>query len=600
MISNYVYDYDTNGNRTSQTEVNGTTETTAYTYDTLDRMANFLVTGNTGSTKTEYTFEGYNRKTEKVMINGTVTANKTYTYDETDWLAKVQDSVGPRTVSYSYDNNGNTISKTDTQNPSENKAFEYDSLNRLVQAKGSTGNVLGLYDYNSQGMRSRHRNSERGDVDYFYDGRSVIEEHAADSSFLARYQYGDRLIAMNALGGTQYYLQDGLGSSVNMTDTAGKAIVTYNLDPWGTVKNQTGYSFNTHIFTGKEFDGNTGLIYFGARYYDSNTARFTTQDTYLGEQGTPPSLHRYLYAYSNPTVYVDLFGYEAENEFALIPRFSKYGYDDNVATNIAKIPYNAAASVINEGIDILNVIPYNVQYATKYGLSKWSASSVDANAAEVKAIASGVKNAVVETVTKPQETIEGVGQAFLSAENWENVATVGGAALLGKVTGKSFKVQTSKRVVLTEESAAGQEAISGATSEKTTVNAISNQSVPDRVVLSGHGAFVEGSGSAMVPEGTSLTVWTEHGKTITDKLGNYIELGKPINFAEFGEEVAGAKSYLPGAKVPNYTLFPPEGLNIVGNPITVQAPTPLATLLEENMGNVNWAACQECIHLPKK
>ena len=34
-----------------------------------------------------------------------------------------------------------------------------------------------------------------------------------------------------------------------------------------------------------------------------------TQDPYLGESNTPPSLHRYLYAYSNPTVYVDLYGY---------------------------------------------------------------------------------------------------------------------------------------------------------------------------------------------------------------------------------------------------------------------------------------------------
>jgi hypothetical protein len=34
-----------------------------------------------------------------------------------------------------------------------------------------------------------------------------------------------------------------------------------------------------------------------------------TQDSYLGETGTPPSLHRYLYAYSNPTVYYDPNGH---------------------------------------------------------------------------------------------------------------------------------------------------------------------------------------------------------------------------------------------------------------------------------------------------
>jgi len=39
--------------------------------------------------------------------------------------------------------------------------------------------------------------------------------------------------------------------------------------------------------------------------------RFLNQDSYLGESNTPPSLHRYLYAYANPTVYIDLDGHEA-------------------------------------------------------------------------------------------------------------------------------------------------------------------------------------------------------------------------------------------------------------------------------------------------
>ncbi len=50
---------------------------------------------------------------------------------------------------------------------------------------------------------------------------------------------------------------------------------------------------------------------FGSRYYDPDTARFITQDSYLGESNTPPSLHRYMYAYSNPTVYIDLYGFDS-------------------------------------------------------------------------------------------------------------------------------------------------------------------------------------------------------------------------------------------------------------------------------------------------
>ncbi|MBI3560527.1 MAG: hypothetical protein HY080_02255, partial [Gammaproteobacteria bacterium] len=61
--------------------------------------------------------------------------------------------------------------------------------------------------------------------------------------------------------------------------------------------------------TGHEKDNETNLYYFKARFYDPETGRFLNQDAYLGDTNTPPSLHRYLYAYSNPTVWVDLTGY---------------------------------------------------------------------------------------------------------------------------------------------------------------------------------------------------------------------------------------------------------------------------------------------------
>ena len=96
---------------------------------------------------------------------------------------------------------------------------------------------------------------------------------------------------------------------MNLTTDTGAVQVSYLLDPWGHIRGQAGNSINRHIFTDQEYDQNTGLIYFGARYYDPDTARFLTQDAYLGETDTPPSLNRYLYAYSNPMVFIDLMGY---------------------------------------------------------------------------------------------------------------------------------------------------------------------------------------------------------------------------------------------------------------------------------------------------
>jgi len=58
-------------------------------------------------------------------------------------------------------------------------------------------------------------------------------------------------------------------------------------------------------FAGYIKDQETGLYYAAARYYDPTTGRFTTEDPEAGDVMKPPSLHRYLYSYANPTTYID-------------------------------------------------------------------------------------------------------------------------------------------------------------------------------------------------------------------------------------------------------------------------------------------------------
>ncbi len=312
LISRFSYDYDTNGNRTSQSEErSGGTETTSYRYDTIDRLESYTVTNGSDTTTTDYTYEGYNRKTETVTQNGLTLASRRYDYDETDWLTVI-DAVEKgiaKNIHFEYDNNGNTIRKSDSTKPDEDTLFDYDTKNRLVRTtRGAT--LLGLYDYNAQGCRIRHKGSERGDVDYYYDGSAIIEERT-NGALLAHYRYAGKALSLMTPGDTQYYHLDALGSTVDLTDSTGTIKASYTLDPWGHIRNQIGESVNRQIFTGQEHDEKAKLIYFGARYYDPDTARFISQDSYLGEPGTPPSLNRYLYAYSNPTVFIDLEGYES-------------------------------------------------------------------------------------------------------------------------------------------------------------------------------------------------------------------------------------------------------------------------------------------------
>lgn len=52
-----------------------------------------------------------------------------------------------------------------------------------------------------------------------------------------------------------------------------------------------------------------------------------------------------------------------------------------------------------------------------------------------------------------------------------------------------------------------------------------------------------------------------------------------------------SRTYGSGARVPNYTPFPPEGLAIEGSPVTVATPARVSDLLKPGMGDCHWAAC---------
>lgn len=343
VVSKLDYFYDRNGNRTYQKEahaLSGVSIETIYDYDGLDRLKSFTVQPEGGEKETTvYTYENHNRKTENVRRAGILVSGKTYNYNEGDnrLISVVETGQTPRRVEYTYDEAGNTLKKTDSSNPSAAMSFTYDAQNRLAQTK--TGQTIsGEYDYDADGLRVRHYMSDRGDVEYLYDGQSVLEERDG-SSVTARYIYADRAFGIQtAAGGLQYYRLDAIGSTVGLSKAFdGSADVEYVLDPWGHIKDQTGESQNRQIFTGQEHDLSTGLIYFGARYYDPDTARFITEDPYLGDPGTPPSLHRYLYAYSNPTVYVDLNGYYGRDVHGYFVFFAmmSHGADEDTARAVA-------------------------------------------------------------------------------------------------------------------------------------------------------------------------------------------------------------------------------------------------------------------------
>ena len=137
VISQLDYQYDRNGNRTQQSELQGgQTDTTTYVYDNADRLTQFTLTkADAGVTATTYTLDNVaNRLTEVTTEAATTTIDKTYDYDDTHWLTKVTDNLKTQSIDYTYDANGNTIHKVDnTQASPQSTVFTYDSRDQLVQ-----------------------------------------------------------------------------------------------------------------------------------------------------------------------------------------------------------------------------------------------------------------------------------------------------------------------------------------------------------------------------------------------------------------------------------------------------------------------------------
>ncbi len=134
----------------------------------------------------------------------------------------------------------------------------------------------------------------------------------ADGKETASYTRCDgELISMERSGEVWYYLYDELGSTRLLTNEAGRITDKYAYDAYGSLLKKSGGTENDFLYTGEQYNANTGLYYLRARYMDPGTGTFISMDSYQGSLYDPVSLHKYLYANANPVTYTDPSGYMA-------------------------------------------------------------------------------------------------------------------------------------------------------------------------------------------------------------------------------------------------------------------------------------------------
>jgi RHS repeat-associated protein len=112
-----------------------------------------------------------------------------------------------------------------------------------------------------------------------------------------------------------YYQIDHLGSVRKLTDAAGSVANSYDTDAFGRFETRSETIANPYTFTAREFDPESRLHFYRARYYEPVAGRFISEDTTGFEAG---DLNLYRYVFNNPVNFVDPTGQLTLGEHALI------------------------------------------------------------------------------------------------------------------------------------------------------------------------------------------------------------------------------------------------------------------------------------------
>jgi RHS repeat-associated protein len=335
------------------TPVGGATTYTqfAYAYDAANRVTTLRVNhANTdplpdalsaNAENADYDYDGRGNQLTDVDRNGT---DESYTYDEagnrdgtTGEYNRLDDDG---TYTYTYDDEGNLHTRTIDGTPNHDKndylELEWDHRNRLttVTHKSITSGVYTTvdvisYDYDAFDRRI-HKSVDLASVGgttsdrdefYFFDGTNpYLDFIDADGQGTGvgvtrdkRYFYGegvDELYAIEDLtksstasDRTLRAVTDNLGTVRELIDKAGTSVTTFSYDAFG--KLTAGDATKSRIlYTGQEYDADTGIYNYNARWYDPGAGKFLSEDP----SGLGPDANVYRYVGNNSTNATDPTG----------------------------------------------------------------------------------------------------------------------------------------------------------------------------------------------------------------------------------------------------------------------------------------------------
>lgn len=284
------FQYDAVGNRTSRTDGSGVHQ---YSYDPLSQLTG--VTHSVGAAES-YVYD--------------VIGNRTSSHLSSTYQVNLRNQIlADDTFDYSYDANGNLISATERATGSAT-IYSYDSDDQLIRIDFPDSRVA-TYRYDGLGRRIA-KTIDGQSTQYVYDNHSILLEYVG-GALAARYtqtpEVVDETLAVDRQGAVTYLQSDGLGSIVRTVADDG-TVTDLSYDGFGQPLGGTNGSA-PFAFQGREYDEESGLYYFRARYYHPRLGRFLGEDPL----GFTASLNLYAFARNNPVNLTDPSGLQTGRGF---------------------------------------------------------------------------------------------------------------------------------------------------------------------------------------------------------------------------------------------------------------------------------------------
>ena len=256
--------------------------------------------------------------------------------------------------------------------------LSWDCKDRLhgISDNGEEDSVASMYGWFGVPYEVRHANSRgRGAHMYFPITRTDSEGNTVETSGEgSQRSHPDTL----GEGPVYFYHRDHLGSTMSVTDSLGNTIQQVEYTPWGEVfvEQRSGNSdFSTpYLFNGKELDEETGLYYYGARYYDPKMSVWYSTDPM---QMDYPWVSTYGYCLGNPINSLDSEG----NRVIFINGYYNTGILSALTGQYGGEKY-WGTSFVNAGMNYFgesSKTPYFID-----GRGKWNSSGIERFNAGVK------------------------------------------------------------------------------------------------------------------------------------------------------------------------------------------------------------------------